>query len=415
MKKLIYLYVLAMPFVSAFAISEHLNISLLISVFMLAMIPLDLYFTKKINRTNIKMHSIFILCFLITILFSYTLNSFGDQTTTNHLFAYLTIFSCSFLSVQYWLLKNCDDQQFYRRLLFFITLSIVVSSVYGCVEYFMAIRGTPIDNYIPRVAVQEYDADGLGDVFRTRRIRGFAEESGHFAFMLEILAPLAIFYLFYSGYSKMKLIIKVAILLLLIATLLFTLSTAAFLIIPVAIFLSCCLYWRKVLRNIKSILIKLIPVFVVLGLLLAQLPLKLLIELAIGSKFDSSSADERSGRFTSFIETFPNSRIENLLIGYGPSGYKTAGLKDAFLSLIPTILFESGIIGLLFFISALAYVFYQLLAIKSKINFFLAVGFISGFLHYIVIANYWYPWFWFLCVFIIYFKQKEEREQIFND
>jgi hypothetical protein len=110
------------------------------------------------------------------------------------------------------------------------------------------------------------------------------------------------------------------------------------------------------------------------------------------------------------MNKYQNSGLDHILFGYGPSGFRVAGLNDAVISWYPTILFEAGLVGLIFLILHLGVIFFVFMGIRSPVKPYLLMAYFCGLIHYYFIGDYWYPWIWFLMAFGIYLKLRERHD-----
>jgi hypothetical protein len=72
------------------------------------------------------------------------------------------------------------------------------------------------------------------------------------------------------------------------------------------------------------------------------------------------------------------------------------------------ITFEMGFFGIFLILSLFFYVALSALKIKDKIGFFLLASLLSGIFHFYFIANFWYPWFWFIAAFVIFCRKQNK-------
>jgi hypothetical protein len=318
---------------------------------------------------------IIILCFLFVVIFSFIINGFGNSKSLNHSIAYISTFLLFYVAIKFTLFNIKDKTRLFKRVLQFITLATILSAVYANVEFISSnLFGININDYIPRPSEAEafYNATVLGEFYRAR---GFAPESGHFAFMMELFSPIAFYYMFFSGFCKWPLLLKILIVFIIVFSFIFAVSTASFVIIPIALFLSSLIYIKEIFSYVKK---------------------------RISKTFFSV------GVVTVIVLLFNYFFSVNSLILLGYDEY------NAILNLYYSIAFEIGLIGLLLFVLLLIYIFFNILKIRSKIGFFLMISILSGMMHYFFIANFWYPWFWFIAAFTIFYSHffSKERSKI---
>jgi O-antigen ligase len=401
-----------MPFTSAFCISSSLSWPLIWGSISTIFILVYLLAGNKIHSLNIKSLYI-ILLFLLNVALSFFINdvlnppdSFVFEKTVNHLFAYFASFINFYVTT--FLLFNLNSATVSpNQTIKIINWVLFFSCVFAIIEFTAKnVFSIDFDQIVPHPAVEKMNALALSDIFKSIRARGLSEEPGHFAFMINLFSPLTIYYLFFSKRCYFSKWAKIGFVIVLIIALILTFSTAAFVVLPISLFISF-VFFRKFLAN------HLIKIFTTAGLLVMfalaidnYVPLITQLALDIDQKTSNSgSMDDRTNRSELFKSYYGNAPVLNKIIGYGPSGYLKAGLEvgsESFLVLYQTFLFETGIIGMFIYVGFLIFILFQIKKIVFPLSFFLFFSFTMGILHYFFISNYWYPWYWFICAFISY-------------
>lgn len=411
---LLYAYIISMPFTSAFCISSSLSWPLILGSIATLFILLYLLSGKRIYNTNAKSLYL-VLLFLLTVALSFFINDvlnppeslvFGK--TINHLFAYFASFINFYVTTLFLFNLNTDtvSPSQTTKVIMWVLFS---SCIFAIVEFIAKnVFSVDFDQIIPHPSVENMNALALGDIFRSIRARGLSEEPGHFAFMIDLFLPLAVYHLFFSEECDFPKWVKISFVVVFVITIFLTFSTAAFVVLPVSLFITFMYFRKYLVKHLNKIFIGagLLVLFAVV--LDNYVPIITQLALDIDQKTSSSgSMDDRTSRADLFKIYFSNAPLINKLIGYGPSGYLRAGLaaeSDSFLVLYQTFLFESGIIGMLIYTLFLLFVLAQIPKIVFPLNFFLLFSFIMGGLHYFFISNYWYPWYWFICAFIVHIR-----------
>jgi hypothetical protein len=351
---------------------------------------------------------VIIFLFLLIVVFSYLINGLGNSKSLNHTIAYVSTFLLFYVAIKFTFFSGRDKSLLLKRTLQFITYTTIISALYSNIEFISAnVFAVNLNDYIPRPTETEawYDATVLGLFYRAR---GFAPESGHFAFMMELFYPLTIYYLYFSGFCKWRKFLKMLIVVAIIFSFIFAVSTASFAILPLAILIASIICIKKVISYIKKkpakFLITTVVVSVIVFLFNYFFSVYTLIILSIHDKIDSFSFEDRHERIDFFHDKFSHLNFINHLVGTGPAGYNILGFDEskAILSLYYAITFEFGYLGLLLLLLFFFYVIFQTFKIKSSIGFFLLISNISGIMHYYFISNFWYPWFWFIAVFTVF-------------
>jgi len=407
------LYILSLPFTSAFALKSFLPLPLLISF----ILTFKFIFIKNI-KFKISIVDIILFIFLFMISISYICNLFilrYSPKLLNHFSSYFIT-----LLFYYFIIKNILYiyvlKKGINKVLKFVLLSVLLASIFGTINFLgKNFFGFDLDNYIYRPMVENMNALAIGFY----RSRSFIEEPGHFAMFLEIFFPLSLYYLLNIKVNKNYIILYSFIV---IISFLFTFSTAGIMISIISIF-SVFIYYlfqnKSVLKNIylyKQLFYILIFLLVILSIFnyYGLFDLFQLIEY-INSKLNgSNSSNDRLDRVHEALSLFSNSGLFHILFGFGPGGYLL--YIKSIISLYLLLLLETGIIGLFLFILFQFLVLKHILSLNSNIKYYFLFSFISATFHYSLISNYWYPWYWFLIVLIEiqYYLELKRKKNVYN-
>lgn len=416
MKPLIHLYILSLPFVSAFAYSGTLTLSLVLALCIFILNALFVVAGKPApERLRVPVISyFFLLVFYCIAVIAYLYSGLGEKKAFNHLLAYSTVILLFFLSIVFALHRNAAKLPV-GTLLRTVTVIVVISCLFTLFEAISYnLISLDLNKYIPRPSIEDYGATALGKIVR---VRGFAPESGHYALMLEILGPLALYDVFVARKESLALWRKITLLLLLLSNIVLTYSTASFAVIAAS---SAALLFLYALTFFKLFMRGIVKPGVVLGILIA-IPLIFKLEqkltvfnsiyMSIQDKLGGSySQRDREEKFENMVQRYKDADFIHQAVGFGPSGFRIAGLENAAISLYPTYLFETGFLGLVFFLMFLGMALFLLLTLRSTMKYFLLFAFIAATAHYYFIGDYWYPWFWFLIAFMLYVRSAEQRD-----
>ena len=416
--KLFFVYILAMPFTSAFALSGTINLPIITAMFLLGFNVVYNAKNKALPINFITKEIVLISLFLFFVLVSFLVNGLAYSFSLNHTLAYFSSFLLFFISPFLFFISHTSPQQLLKSTLKVFFIAVLISSLFSLFEFtltnFFSINVT---DFIPRANVKEYDPLITGFLIRSR---GFAEESGHYGFMMELFAPLSIYYLYFSNFCTLKPMLKNIATFCIIISIITSFSVSSFILIPFSILLAIVLKFnlirKELFKNYKKILLTIFVVLIVWQIINAFIPLNEILQITLDEKLDSFSLNDRQERSDYFWQKFPKLPLENILFGSGPSWYKIFEHDESytFLSVYQTIAFENGLISLLLVFAVLFFIFIKLIKIQHVISIFLLTSFIAGLLHYNNISNYWYPWFWFLISFIMFyyysFSLKNENE-----
>lgn len=415
-KYLLLAYIFTMPFVSAFAFTGTLSLPILFATLLFPLMFIKIVMSWGFAEKFFGIDILILLGFLFIIVFTFLIHGFGNSKALNHTIAYISTLLLFYFTIKYSLFEIPDSNYLLKKILLVLTLLTITNAVYANIEFILAnFFSFNLNNYIPRPLENERSYSPVViDLFI--RSRAFASESGHFTFMMELFSPLTFYYMFFSGLCKWHPAIKTISTILIFFSFIFAASSASFIILPVA-FISAALFKikrvlsflaRNKFRSI-TVLFVVLSFFFVLNYFLSVFSY---IFLSLTDKLDSISFDDRQERMDFFFQTFPKLNFIDKLIGTGPAGFDVLGFDDSksILSLYYSITFEVGFIGVFFLSALFMYAFIETFKIKGKLGFFLSISVLSGIIHYYFIANFWYPWFWFIIAFALFIRARVTTE-----
>jgi hypothetical protein len=419
-RMILMLYILTMPFVSAFAFTGTISWPLIFAVFLFLIMLVKIIQAAALPPGFMGFDLVIIFLFLLTVVFSFLINGWGNSKSLNHTVAYLSTFLLFYVAIKFTLFSAPDKNLVLKRTLQFITYTTIISALYGNIEFISAnFFGLNLNDYIPRPTEDEmfYNPSVLGLYFRAR---GFAPESGVYTQLLELFGPLVIYYMFFSNYCRWRKIFKILSTISIIFSIIFAASSATFIALPLSILFSSLFYIKKIfrfyLKKTWKFYLKSFFVLFLIFLVNSYLTLYTSIVLSLTQKLDSSSFDQRQEKIDFFYSEFSKFNIANKLVGSGPAGSVVLGFQNegTIISLYYNITFELGLIGLFLLLFFFGYLFVNSILIRSKIGFFLMISLISGIIHYYVVHNYWVPWFWFIGAFIVFYKKIYSSDKFFK-
>ncbi len=409
---LLLLYIFTMPFVSAFAFTGTISLPLIFAVFLFILMAANIVKTGKLPSGFFGFDILIILCFLFLSIFSFLINGVGIAISFNHTVAYISTFLLFYIAIKFTLFLIPDKNLLLKRILQFISYTTLISALYGNVEFISSNAfGVNLNDFIPRPSIYSdpYTPVVLSLFYRSR---GFAYESGVYTQMLEVFAPVTIYYIFFSGYCKWVKGVKIFLTITLFLSFIFAASSATFIAFPIAIFISCCLYIKKIFHFFTHrscfYYLKIFIVLIITYIVNNYLSLYSSVLLSLTEKMNSYSMYDRQSRIDFFNSTFSRFSPLKKMIGQGPAATDIIGVDGwhVVVSLYYNVTFELGFIGLFLLVFLFGYISFYTLSIKSKIGFFLNIAVISGIIHYYVVHDFWVPWVWFIAVFSIFFKKK---------
>jgi hypothetical protein len=410
-KRLLQLYILSLPFVSAFAYSGTITISVLLAVCLFSLMTISILEFLKTPPGFIGYDLILFSLFTIITIFSFMVNGMGNSTSFNHTVAYTTTFLVFYGAVKFALFKPADKDWVFIQVLKGIAFVTFISALFANAEFISNnFFDHDLTQYIPRPGEDNdhYRPTAIGLFYRAR---SFSPEPGHFAYMLEMFTPVTIYYMYFSGLCKWKAFFKGSVVILIVSSFIFAVSTASFVIIPAAMLLATIIHFKKITTFLKrqstrfyisSAIITGITLFINYTFSISSLLL-----LSITDKKENG-LDYRQENINFFFQKFFSFDFTQQIVGAGPAGVNILGYDEqsAILNLYYSVCFETGYLGLLLMLSLFGYFLWKAVAIKNKIGFFLVLSLLSGMMHFYFISNFWYPWFWFIAAFTIFCYRK---------
>jgi hypothetical protein len=410
---LIFIYV--MPFTNAFAITGTITLPVIVGILLFFIMLIKLILYPGIPKGFFGFDLILVACFISVVLISYCINGLGNAKSLNHTIAYSTAFLVFYTTIKFTLFSLKDANKTIKTVLHAITITCIISGVFTDIEFMLNLLfHFNINDFIPRPTAEDmfYYPNGL-DMFI--RARGFASESGHYAFMVELFGPLVAYYLYFSGLCNWKKWLKNFVFILIGFSLVFTLSTSPLIVWPITA-VACVLFFHKAFYNyLKKRLLTVLVTSMVIGLIFLLLNYYFSAqEFILGNflgKFQTNSYYDRMNRNNFFFEHFARFDLIHKLIGVGPAGYSLLGfdMTRALITLYYNTAFELGILGLTILVLFLAYGLIKILQIKKTIAIFLFISLVGAALHYYIISNYWFPWYWFVLAFAFFVEKNKNQ------
>ncbi len=275
----------------------------------------------------------------------------------------------------------------YKKLLYTLTLIVNCYIIY---EFITRNFIPSLFIELPRARVEEISASFLGLLIRAR---GFAEEPGHMGLFYELIFPIIFIEVTPSLNKKQKFFLYLTTFLALFSIF------SAFTTTVIFMYLSIYLLVKLELKQRILIIFSGLTLFTIL---LATIPnLQLFLQLAFESVINkvtydpnNPSAGDRLSRINDAL-TLYNDHI----MGIGAMNMRYYSSFPSSLNLYLDILLFFGPITLIIFL-----LYLLTIAIKAfKINRW---SYFSSFIlltsHYLVIANFWYPFLWILIGLIQY-------------
>lgn len=408
-KLLLSLYFITLSWTSAFSLTWTISFPVVFSCLFGILVLVN----RSLGRIRIKLYcsELFLLAFLSSIWLSYLLNfsRFNSSKPTNHLIAYTFTCTILYFSVRFYLSHlSLLIPDFFTKVLKAISISVFFSAAFGLIEFFgKNFFNLPIDNYIPRSFVEEYQPTFLGKFIR---LRSFVEESGHYALFIELFFPLMYYYFFYNttGKQESRIIAYVFICVTAVAFIL-TFSSAGITIAAIVLIVISITNWPNKISSKKIITLLLICA---IGISITFFLNNYIVEeaninisealniLTLDKATNSGSQEDRADRITVAFDEIRKSNIINIIFGNGPAAYDTLKI-ESIIGLYIVLLLEIGFNGLFLFFIFIGFIFLKIWNLPDKkLRGVFIISISSALLHYLFIGNYFYPWFWLVCAIL---------------
>lgn len=401
-RAIVYAYIYSLPFSHAFSfrngvITFTLIIGIIMAVYLV--ITKSLIISRKLYR-----YISIPLIFVVYIALNSLINVEFYISYWNHVISYVSSVLVFFVFPSLFLMSIKTGLSA-NNLLRVVTNMTVITSMYSVAQFFMNnFAGINLDDFLIWGTEDVSNTMALGNFYRAK---GFFAEPGHFAFFLEIMLPLNMWYLFSS--SQRFSLKNIFYLLLLVTAFTLTMSAAGWAFL---LFGLICAILTNLLTVIRAgrrfwLMITLVSLLM-LSLIVCVNSYVPLYEMIIGNtldKLDSGSAADRLSRWDAFIRVISQMNLLDMVFGYGPNAMVNLGYPSGLtiILLYPLLYVELGLIGIVLFVSIFVFVFFKSIRINESLRFFAQMSLFSSLGHYSMISNYWYPYLWFLGVLIFFF------------
>ena len=399
-KNIFNLYILSLPFSYAFSYYNGLiTFTILISILM--MISIVFASHLKISK-NLLLYLAPAIIFIFYIILNFIINVQFYNSFFNHVISYI-VSALFFLIIPLWYFESFKLKHNIKSLLYWITLMVFFTCLYACSQFiFNNFFQINLDDYLYWPTEKISNTMALGFYFRTK---GFFAEPGHFALFLECFIPV-IYWFLYKTDIILNSILKNIIFLIIISAFILTISAAGFACLSLGFLIAVFFNINNLKKNLPKSFIKALLFLGILFLIYDYtddyFSVYDIIYTNTIDKLDSGSSQDRMSRLVVFYDILNNMNIADYLFGHGPNATVSLGYsKDLTILLLYHLLFiELGLIGFLLFLAIIFIFISKSFLIKGKLRFYVQASLISVSLHYIFIGNYWYPYLWFLGIFI---------------
>jgi hypothetical protein len=312
----------------------------------------------------------------------------------SHLVAYTTVIGVYYFGIK----LLCTVEATYARHRYAVHLALAYTVLFAAafsIFEFLDVNflRTGISTSIPFPGdVGPYRADFL--VFS--RARGFSAESGFHALFLNTLGPIGAVTVWRSFGRFAATMFSVIVLLGLAAT--FSVAGTAFLVVGVVVSLGAYVLDRSAIfvpgRAVLALALVALGVVGLAVTLPSEVWTPVLAKLRLQ---DSSSGTFRAGVWSAAVME----GMARPILGYG-LGSSSEATGTGVLSLFLTLATEAGLVAMVLFLLFVLSVWVTLVRFPptASAKYAYVLSFVAATLHYAVISDIWYPWYWLLVILI---------------
>ena len=371
------LYLLSIPFVSAFNVSQIFILPLMVALMGLAWYGS----TGRLDRMHLIQADYLVLFFLGCVLVSTAVNlPHLSPKNLNHVVAI-----CAGYLIFYLGAERLTQHLSIERVLQLLFIGYLISTGFGLLEFVLVnFTSININNFVFRPAVEDY-TPGFLDIVLIRA-RSLFEESGYFAAYMAMMAPLMAFYLWKIRTERWLRVLFVVVTLL---SYFAAFSVSLFIFLPFAVAVTVVLRTLQEGRITRGVLVS----FSILALIaIVVLSSPVLMELLFLRKFEGGSFQDRNEKFAATLDLVMDADWWRVVFGHGPGSYFNLGVKPA-ISVYLNYLRDLGLLGLMAYLLLISYVLVDLLRDRSPFGVALFVSTIVIQLFYISTPIYFLPYY----------------------
>ena len=129
------LYIVTMPFISAFAFTGTISLPLIFAVLLFIQMGFSILQSGKLPEGFIGFDLLIIALLLFLAAFSFVVNGWGNSKSLNHTIAYASTFILFYIAIKFTFFNTADKQWLLKKVLQFITYTSIISAVYANIEF----------------------------------------------------------------------------------------------------------------------------------------------------------------------------------------------------------------------------------------------------------------------------------------
>jgi O-antigen ligase len=404
---LVFAYIFFASWNGVFAISEWVRVPFLFMLGAVAAAFLVALNKKRVVVSVYKKEDMLLPMFILVYAMSAIVNM--NESGLNYVLAYIFVLFGLYLAIKWILYTFAKPWQFH----FANTVGVVLLGCFLSVNFILTVTGVVnLQDLFPRLSKDATAVYDIGDTLLNRGY-GFSTEPGVVAFYLNVLGPIALWFLWHE--TKLATMIKVVMTLLVAFGWLITFSASGwvflFLSYVIALFTTNFRLSKKNFR--ASRLIKAGAMFGLFSVLLVALGSQPIIQdyaRSIVMKLTLSDGLKTVDHRTERLDVGLDMAFEKPLLGYGPRYFSSQG-ESSTLNWYLMLVVEGGWICFLIVMLFLVLVFVRISKSSLPNKFPFLVGFIAGCGHLAVISTFYHPFLWLL-IAIFYAQDQHHKNQL---
>lgn len=179
-KRLLKLYILSLPFVSAFSYSGTITISVLLAACLFSLMTISILEFLKTPPGFIGYDLVLFGLLTIITIFSFMVNGVGNSTSFNHTVAYTTTFLIFYVAVKFSLFRPHNKEWVFLQVLKGLAYVTFISALFANVEFIS-------NNFFDHDLTQYIPRPGEENNLTGQRLLDYFTEQGAFPPNLAIL------------------------------------------------------------------------------------------------------------------------------------------------------------------------------------------------------------------------------------
>jgi hypothetical protein len=353
----------------------------------------------RLDPTFFRAFDVILLAYIIDLGLSLLFSGRIEGKNINHLVAYSTVVGLYYFFVKFLFAVDGTYLRYESRIRTALAISVLLASSYTVLEFIdrnlTNLGVTALVRFPTDLATANYRPLFLVFI----RARGFMGESAMLALFLNTFVPMSFVHVRRTlGMAPAVVLVLVAVA---ASAVTFSVAAIAFIALGLLVALGMYAYDRGVVFVSLRWAIAVVCLSLLVGQIGAQLPgdvWKQVVDKVTLVNDPASGYD----RMRHWLDAAPVA-AEHPFLGTG-IGSTSAESGGGVVSFYLTMLKEAGLPSLLLILAFMFAVFREIATLprRDAYKYAYAASFTAAVSHYAIISDIWYPWFWLLCIFVIW-------------